>query len=134
MYLEDQTDALVQSITSLVDAIRNDSGLGVVRDHITSIAGTIENVVNSVQRTGNEPSSYQATLTDRSRPMVSLLQDLRAQLVQASGDSAAYDGRPESREFTQKLPPLAFQIARETKELVSRIMPVEAGRTDEDFS
>ncbi|KIX08193.1 uncharacterized protein Z518_02849 [Rhinocladiella mackenziei CBS 650.93] len=136
MYLEDQTDGLVQSITSLVDAIRGDKPTPTIRNHLTTIASAIENIVNSVERTGNEPSSYQTALTEKSRPMMTILQECRGKILQASTDSAAYDGKPEGKELTQKLPPLAFQIARETKELVSRIMAIEVGvgRGDDDFS
>ncbi|KAI1609541.1 hypothetical protein EDD36DRAFT_74183 [Exophiala viscosa] len=135
MYLEDRTDVLVQSITLLVDAIRNDEDMPVVRDHISAIAATIENVVSSVERTRNEPSSYQSILTERLGPIISILQDCGEKLLQASTNSTAYEGRPESKEFMQKLPPLAFQVARETKELVSRVMAIEAGHGEaEDFS
>lgn len=134
MYLEDQTDGLVQSITSMVDAIRNDDATATIRGHITMIAGAIDNVGSSVERTANEPSSYQASLTDKSQSIVSILHDCRAQLVQASTDLTVYEGKPESKMVTQQLPPLAFQIARETKELVSRIMAIEVGRRDDDFS
>lgn len=135
MYLEDRTDVLVQAITLLVDAIRNDEDMPVVRDHISAIATTIDNVVTSVERTRNEPSSYQSTLTERSGPIMAILQDCREKLVQASTDSANIDGQAKSKEFMQKLPPLAFQVARETKELVSRVMAIDVGRGEaEDFS
>jgi hypothetical protein len=125
MYLEDQTDGLVQSITSLVDAIRGEAAANTIQNHITTIAGTIENVVNSVERTGGEPTTYKALLAEKSGPILKLLQECRSNILQM--------GLAEDRESMQKLPPLAFQIARETKELVSRIMAIEAGR-DEDFS
>ncbi|KAJ9645526.1 component of the polarisome [Knufia peltigerae] len=134
MYLEDQTDGLVQSITSLVDAIRNDDATAPIQTHISTIAGTIGNVVTAVERTSNETSSYQTLLIEKSQPIVLILQDCREKLLQAGADSTAYNGTPQSKEVIQTLPPLAFQVARETKELVSRIMAIEAGRGEEDFS
>ncbi|EXJ87123.1 hypothetical protein A1O3_04081 [Capronia epimyces CBS 606.96] len=134
MYLEDQTDGLVESITAMVDAIRNDEAMPAIRNHITTIARTIENIVGAVERTANEPYSYQSTLSDKSHTSATMLQGCREQLLKAYSESAAYDNQPESKEFTQKLPPMAFQIARETKELVSRIMAIEVGRPDDDFS
>ena len=134
MYLEDQTDGLVQSITSLVDAIRGDEAMATIRSYIMTIASTIENITSSVERTGNEPSSYQARLIEKSRPIVTILQDCRSKLLRADNDASSFESKLESKEFTQKLPPLAFQTARETKELVSRIMAIEVGRADEDFS
>ncbi|KIW30718.1 uncharacterized protein PV07_02424 [Cladophialophora immunda] len=131
MYLEDQTDGLVQSITSLVDTIRKDDAMATIRNHMTTISATIENIVNSVDRTGNEPSSYQATLREKSGPIVANLRDCREQMLQASNEA------PEDKEFLQQLPPLSFKIARETKELVSRVMAIEAGPAksgEDDFS
>jgi len=125
MYLEDQTDGLVQSITSLVDAIRGDEPTDKIQSHIATIANTIENIINSVERTGGEPTSYKGLLAEKSGPILKLLQECRNNLLQTN--------LTEGRESIQKLPPMAFQIARETKELVSRIMAIEAGR-DEDFS
>jgi hypothetical protein len=125
MYLEDQTDGLVQSITSMVDAIRAEEALTTVQDHVMTIAGTIENVIRSVERTAHETSSYQGLLNRKSHSILNILRDCRGDLLQTR--------ESDSRESAQKLPPLAFQIARETKELVSRIMAIEAGR-DADFS
>lgn len=125
MYLEDQTDGLVQSITSLVDSIRGDAGANMVQDHVLIVASTVGNIINSVERTCHEPSSYQETLVSKTEPVLKLLQECRDDLLRAN--------QGDDRESTQKLPPLAFQIARETKELVSRIMSIEVGR-EEDFS
>lgn len=127
MYLEDQTDGLVQSITSLVDGCRKEEAGPIIRNHMMSISTTIENIVNSVERTGNEPSSYQATLREKSNPILTNLQECRDQMMQAGDETSP------GKEFIQQLPPLAFKIARETKELVSRVMAIEAG-TQEDFS
>jgi hypothetical protein len=98
---------------------------------MTTISTTIENIVNSVDRTGNEPSSYQGTLREKSGPIVLILQDCREQMLQLSNESS------NDREAVQQLPPLAFRIARETKELVSRVMGIEVGPgrgADDDFS
>lgn len=37
------------------------------------------------------------------------------------------------REVTNKLPPIAFEIARETKELVQRLDPMQCEEEEEDF-
>ena len=98
---------------------------------MTTISTTIENIVNSVDRTGNEPSSYQGALRDTSGPIVLNLQNCREQMLQVSHEAS------RDRDVIQQLPPLAFKIARETKELVSRVMGIEAGRgrgPDDDFS
>jgi hypothetical protein len=47
-------------------------------------------------------------------------------------------GDPEWRMWNQKLPPMAFQVAKETKELVTRVDILEsggrAGVEEDDFS
>jgi len=101
MYLEDQTDGLVQSITSLVDAIRGDEAMATIRSYIMTIASTIENITSSVERTGNEPSSYQARLIEKSRPIVTILQDCRSKLLRADNDASSFESKLESKEFTQ---------------------------------
>jgi uncharacterized protein Yka (UPF0111/DUF47 family) len=134
MYLEDQTDSMVQSITALVDAIRKDNATPTAGQHMSTIITSIENMVNSVDRTANEPSSYQSILRQRTGPILSILQDCKQQMVQASMQSAA------NVESLQQLPPLAFKIARETKQLVSTIMTIETvpgggtGTVEDDFS
>jgi hypothetical protein len=131
MYLEDQTDGMVQSITSLVDSVRKDDAIATIQLHMSTIIATIENVVNSVDRTGNEPTSYQATLREKSGSIVTILQECQEQMLQVSNDAAT------DKTAVQQLPPLAFKIARETKELVSRVMAIEAGpgrMADDDFS
>lgn len=105
--------------------------MATIQIHLSTISVTIENIVNSVDRTGNEPSSYQTMLREKSAPIVANLQDCREQILQVGNQTAA------DKNFVQQLPPLAFRIARETKELVSRVMAIEAGRpqgADDDFS
>jgi len=133
MYLEDQADALVQSITSLVDAIRGEEPLPAVRTHMANITGSLDNITSSTEAASREASSYQAILREKSLPSTTILEECKNKLMQASADSEAFDERPGAKEFIQKVPPLAFQVARETRELVSRIMTIEPGR-DDDFS
>jgi hypothetical protein len=134
MYLEDQTDSMVQSITALVDAIRKEDATPAAGQHMSTIITSIENMVNSVDRTANEPSSYQAVLRQKTGPILSILQDCKQQMVQASMQSAT------NVEGLQQLPPLAFKIAREMKQLVSTIMTIETipggggGTGEDDFS
>lgn len=42
----------------------------------------------------------------------------------ADGESVESKSPEQLREVTNKLPPIAFEIARETKELVQRLSPV----------
>lgn len=72
------------------------------------------------------------------------LSSCRQRLVEAGekGRSIADEGREDDegdriwRQWNQSLPPIAFEIARETKELVLRVDVIDGGQSggDEDFS
>jgi len=118
----------------LIEAIRGEEALSTVRTSIDRIASTVDSVVAGADRGSSEPSSYQAEWRQQTGPIQDNLHQYRNQLVKARNDSQAYDNHPEARQFTQTLPPLAFQIARETRELVRRIQGIRLGGGDDDFS
>ncbi|EHL02204.1 putative protein SPA2 [Glarea lozoyensis 74030] len=145
IYLEDQTASLVQNIQSLVTSIRSDAGIKVISGQIKAIAENVGNVVSSTEEamssTGNGP------LRSQSEPVLKKLSSCRERLLQAgeTGQSIANAGRDDEegerawRAWNQSLPPLAFEIARETKELVLRVDVIDGeqqGRPDgtEDYS
>ena len=87
--------------------------------------------------TGNGP------LRSQSEPVLKKLSNCRERLLQAgeTGQSIAAAGRDDDegdrawRAWNQSLPPLAFEIARETKELVLRVDVIDGeqqGRGDGD--
>jgi hypothetical protein len=91
--------------------------------------------------TGNDP------LRSQSEPVLKKLSSCRERLLQAgeTGQSIANARRDDDegdrawRAWNQSLPPLAFEIARETKELVLRVDVIDGeqqGRPDgnEDYS
>ncbi|KAI9672354.1 MAG: component of the polarisome [Caeruleum heppii] len=135
VYLEDQTEELVQSIQGLVGSIRGNANANVVRAHTDSIATTVGRVVSATESAVAELGN--AALRNQSESAVNKLSHYRTQLreMQAEGDRAP-DGNRQ-REVMNKLPPLAFEIARETKDLVQRIDQVsddaDQGMSDEDF-
>jgi hypothetical protein len=49
----------------------------------------------------------------------------------AEGEGAS--SAEQIRNATNKLPPVAFEIARETKELVQRLDPVDHEESEDDF-
>lgn len=77
-----------------------------------------------------------ASLRARVEPIVLNLANCRTRLMSASAESEALGDKRRVRDFMSKLPPLAFEIARETKELVQRIEMVdhEGGQGQEDYS
>lgn len=124
IYLEDQTAVLVQTIQNLVQLIRGDAGIDQITEEINAIAEVVGKVVAETE-----------TLGDEGRELTQRLGTCRERLLEAgdSGMDLAADGKdPGSREWrmwTQTLPPIAFEMARETKEVVTRL-----GSGGDDFS
>ncbi|KKY31105.1 putative cell polarity [Diaporthe ampelina] len=125
VYLDDQTAVLVQTIQSLVGLIRGAADISRIEPLIRSIVDTVGKVMSETEASGNGD-------------MIGRLADSQQRLMEAGerGQDLAADGKDERdrewRMWTQTLPPIAFEIARETKELVQRIGQLAS--TDEDFS
>ena len=101
----------------MVSSIRANAGMSLIRDYISDIAGIVANIV-SWTRTGIEEArnpSLQAALRERGEPVISKLSDCRALLLNANVEGERISDPALLREFTNKLPPLAFEIARETR-------------------
>jgi len=82
------------------------------------------------------PSSFQRALEEKLLDAFHTLAKCREQLEQAAHESAQHDGKSSAKAFAQSLPPLAFEIAREAKELIARAEEVVVGvhADGEDFS
>jgi G protein-coupled receptor kinase-interacting protein 1 C term len=125
----------VASIQVLIEAIRGEEPMQNVRSNIVKIVSTVDNVVAAAEKGSEEPTSYQSEWRAQTTPVQDNLDEYKAQLLQASHDSMSYDNHSSAKEFTQKLPPLAFQVARETRELVRRVQGIKSGGGgDDDFS
>ncbi|KAI1395439.1 hypothetical protein F4819DRAFT_189929 [Hypoxylon fuscum] len=128
IYLEDQTEIMVQTIQGLVGSIRGDAPIQQINEEITSIAEVVGKVVAQTEAYGNG-----GDMTER-------LSACRQRLLEAGeqGKDLAARGLGETdrewRMWTQTLPPIAFEIVRETKELVQRIDRLVLSPTAEDFS
>lgn len=124
-YLDDQTAALVQTIQSLVGSIRGAADINQIDPLIRSIIDTVGRVISETEASGHAD-------------MIGRLADSQQRLTEAGsrGQELAADGMGEDdrdwRMWTQMLPPIAFEIARETKELVQRIDQLLAA--NDDFS
>lgn len=114
----------------------------IVRNYLTYIADVVTNVVSATEGSYEEPSSYSASLREKALPITTILTECRKKLLSAGVESQGLDGlgrgAAEIKEFTARLPPLAFEIARETKQLVSRVegldRNISTGGDPEDFS
>ncbi|RFU24757.1 hypothetical protein B7463_g11582, partial [Scytalidium lignicola] len=145
IYLEDQTALLVQNIQALVSSIRSEAGISAISSQINSIAGVVESVVSSTEKAISSASNGE--LRSQGDPVLKRLADCRQRLLEAGdiGQDIANEGREDEesdrawREWTKSLPPIAFEIARETKELVLKVDVVDGetgrgGGGDDDFS
>jgi hypothetical protein len=122
----------------LIEAIRREESMNNVRNNIERIASTVEAVLAASDKGAQDPTSYRDEWQTQTGPIQNNLEDCKNKLLQAGDDSQGYDNSASAKEFTQKLPPLAFQVARETRELVRRIQGIRVsgggGGGDDDFS
>lgn len=121
---------MVQSIQSLVASIRAGHGMNTVQAHVSAISDVVANVVSSTEHLIHERNGNVA-LRERSEPVIQALDECRGRLMGAA--AAGHDGlNPEQmREVTNRLPPIAFEIARQTKELVQRLETLAHGDEDD---
>ena len=129
VYLDDQTASLVQTIQNLVQLIRNDADINQLTQEINSISDVVGRVVSKTEAFGSN-----------SAELVRRLAACRERLREAGNrgiDLDAEDIDVKSREWrmwTQTLPPIAFEIARETKELVQRVDQLAMNDGAEEFA
>ncbi|KAI9802253.1 MAG: hypothetical protein M1825_002974 [Sarcosagium campestre] len=134
IYLEDQTEGLVQSIQALVASIRAEDGVSLVCNHLEEIAAVVAKVVSSTDSAINQTTNaaLRDALRDRGEPILEKLSHCRDRVLDASAEGERIRDPKTLKEFSMKLPPLAFEIARETKELVQRIDQVDHDLDDAD--
>jgi hypothetical protein len=130
----------VQTIQSLVSSIRSEAGITAITTELSAIASVVGNVVTSTETAMS--STGNAELRTQAKGIVKRLGECRTKLVGAAdkgrkiadmGDDDAGRGEMEWRMWTQSLPPIAFEIARETKELVQRVDVIDgAARGERD--
>jgi len=129
-FLEGQTDTLVATIQNLVQLIRNDGNINQITDEINAISDVVGQVVRQTESAAGPNGSDD----------VRQLATCRERLLEAGkhGMDLAAEGKEtadrEWRMWTQTLPPIAFEIARETKELVQRVDQLVMNDGADDFS
>lgn len=109
-----------------MSSIRGAANIDQIDPQIRIIVDTVGRVIEETERAGHAD-------------MLGRLVDSQQRLMEAGdrghdlADEGKGEGDREWRMWTQTLPPIAFEIARETKELVQRIDQLIAN-TDDDFS
>lgn len=128
IYLDDQTAILVQTIQGLVGAVRGDANIQQINEDIYAIVDIVDRILSETERAGSRDGSIDQLIACRER------------LLEAGGSGQDLASRGlgtddrEWRMWTQTLPPIAFEVARETKELVQRIDRLVMSPAADDFS
>ncbi|PWW79125.1 hypothetical protein C7212DRAFT_360632 [Tuber magnatum] len=122
--LETQMVGIVESIQSLLTSIRAGADMQTLRKHMDQIAPVVWKVLqsteNSMQQPGNE------TLIERGGWIVANLSKcLQSMGVMSNEEEEPVDG-PADKEFRGRLASLAFDLVRETKELVRTVEDIDS--------
>jgi hypothetical protein len=126
LFLADQSALLVSDIQNLVGLVRGDVGIQQISGGIDSINAVVGKIISETDASGFGN-------------LVARLDDCRERLLEASqrGQDMARagvdTGDRDWRMWSQTLPPIAFEINRETKELAQRFERFSPGGAD-DFS
>ncbi|KAL8698804.1 MAG: hypothetical protein Q9201_006373 [Fulgogasparrea decipioides] len=118
-FLEDQTEGLVQSIQSLHNSVRSETHPAGAKGHLDSIASIVGKIVSETQHTTRSTSN--TTLREQADPVADKLAAYREKVMAASSECDKIHDTQAWNKFKDTLPPLGFNIASETKELVQRL-------------
>ncbi|CAK7206231.1 component of the polarisome [Sporothrix eucalyptigena] len=127
--LDDQTAVMVQIIQDMVGSIRSGAGVQQITSQINEIADIVGKVIAETEASGNGGPSLDKLVSCRQR-----LVDAGDRGEAMSAAEANGGRKMDMRQWTTSLPPVAFEIARETKELVKRIDRLVLGDANDDFS
>ncbi|KAK8065519.1 hypothetical protein PG997_012266 [Apiospora hydei] len=127
-YVEDQTAVLVQTIQNLVSSVRSDASIAQINDQIDTIADVVGRVMSEAQSSGIGIDMIDRLASSRQR----LLEAGEHGQDMASRGLDAQDN--QWRMWTQTLPPIAFEIAREMKELAQNANQLAMAPSADDFS
>lgn len=94
--------------------------MSIIQDHVSGIVDIVDAILAAVESGMEQPTVFQNMFTEQVMPAFESLTRCKGQLEQALHDSTKHDGKPSAKMFTQSLPPLVFQAAREAKDLVAR--------------
>lgn len=122
---------MVQSIQSLVASIRAEQGLQTAETHVSAIGDIMTNVLSATENLMHDRNGDVA-LREQSEPIIQILDDCRSRLMGTVAEGHTTISPDQLREVTNQLPPIAFEMARQTKELVQRLESLAYG-VEDDF-
>ncbi|KOS19136.1 Uncharacterized protein ESCO_000333 [Escovopsis weberi] len=127
IYLGDQNALLVSDIQALINCIRSETSLSNISEAVKAISAIVDRMVAET-RAGGYGDAVARLLASRDR----LLNANRRGEEMANAGSRV--GGAEWRSWMQTLPPIAFEIARESKEVAQKIGQSMSSSDLDDFS
>ena len=140
MFLEDQTESLAQAVPDLVTLIRKGGDSRSIMEGMERILATAEKVVQETQqsvkvldspRLRDETGSIVRKLGERQADYEAALETKRRREKEVG--AGAKTKEEIWKGFCDAMVPIAFDVARQTRELVQRVEQVERDGID-DFS
>ncbi|KAG0635296.1 hypothetical protein HOY80DRAFT_1094038 [Tuber brumale] len=113
--LETQMVGIVESIRLLLASIRDGDDMQTLRKHVGNITPVVWEVLQSTENSMQESSN--GTLMEREGWIVANLSKCLQSMRAMSNEGEPIDG-PADKEFRGRLASLAFDLVRETKELI----------------
>ncbi|KAI5789489.1 hypothetical protein FPQ18DRAFT_261537 [Pyronema domesticum] len=122
LFLESRTTSIVEAIHLLLESIKSDSTLPLISQHISSISVIISTILSST-----EAAMVNPLLKERGEWIIANLSGCRdkMKMMEEREQKVEWNRRIPDKEFKSKLAGLAFDMARETKELVRCVEEVE---------
>ena len=115
----------MQSIQSLHASVRDDRPPAVTKKHLDGVGSIVGRMVSETQHTIHGTSNTE--LGEQAEPVIEKLAACRGKITSASGAIDSIEHVQRWIQFRETLPPLGFDVARETKELVQRLDQLGGG-------
>ncbi|CAZ83489.1 unnamed protein product [Tuber melanosporum] len=121
--LETQMVGIVESIQLLLTSIRAGDDMQTLRKHVDNITPVVWKVLQSTENSMQEPGN--GTLIGREGWIVANLSKCLQSMSEMSNEGEPIDG-PADKEFRGRLASLAFDLVRETKELIRTVEDINS--------
>jgi hypothetical protein len=114
---------IVESIQLLLTSIRAGDDMQTLRKHVDNITPVVWKVLQSTENSMQEPGN--GTLMGREGWIVANLSKCLQSMSEMSNEGEPIDG-PADKEFRGRLASLAFDLVRETKELIRTVEDINS--------
>lgn len=115
-----------------MSSIRSEEDTHRIRDHFASIVDLIETLVAVSEGAMEASTSFQHALRSQINGSYQSLEASRIKFENVARQLQQQEGEPSVQDLIQSLPPLVFPVAREARDLVTRVEAVTHTQ-EEDF-